>query len=128
MKVNTGSLLIATIALITGLSFSACTSTQPAAPAPIEKVSAKPEMSDAEKHTEYKSIMRKVDKENKKDASFKRIDLSTPELKNWFADITYKLWDGQMSRGQFIAAGLEKFPDRSYEFETISNGLLSSQV
>ena len=69
--------------------------------------------------------MRKVKKENKRNANFKRVNLNTPELKNWFSDITYKLWDQQISGEQFIAAGLEKFPDRAYEFEVIANGLMA---
>ncbi len=121
------TLLITSAITATSLSFTACTGTQPVPPKPqVKQVPAVPVKSDAEKHAEYKSTMKIVGKDIKRDANYKRLDLSTPELKNWFTDITYKLWDGQMSRGQFIAAGLEKFPDRSYEFETISNGLLSN--
>ena len=127
MKMTFKTLLITSAITATGLSFTACTTTQPAPPKPqVKQVPAAPVKSDAEKHAEYKSTMKIVGKEIKRDANYKRLDLSTPELKDWFTDITYKLWDGQISRGQFIAAGLEKFPDRSYEFETISNGLLSN--
>lgn len=120
------TLLITSAITATGLSFTACTTTQPAAPKPqVKQVPAAPVKSDAQKHAEYKSTMKIVGKDIKRDANYKRLDLSTPELKNWFTDITYKLWDGQISRGEFIAAGLEKFPDRHYELETISDGLIS---
>ena len=83
-------------------------------------------MTEEEKQAAYNSAMKKVGKEIKRDANYKRLDLSSTELKNWFTDITYKLWDHQISRGQFIAYGLEKYPDRAYEFEVIADGLLAS--
>ena len=129
MKMTFKTLMITSVITATGLSFTACTTTQPATPKPQAKqVPAAPVKSEAQKHQEYKVAMTQVGKDVKRDANYKRLDLSTPELKNWFTDITYKLWDGQISRGQFIAMGLKKFPDRSYEFETISNGLLSTQA
>ena len=123
------TLLITSAITAIGLSFTACTTTQPVPPKPqVKQVPAAPVKSEAQKHQEYKIAMRKVGKDIKRDANYKRLDLSTPELKNWFTDITYKLWDNQISRGEFIAAGLEKFPRHSYEFETISNRLLSSRA
>jgi hypothetical protein len=108
------------------LSFTACTkSPKPKIPAQTSQVPEEPQMTQEEKQAAYKSTMKKVGAEIKRDANYKRLDLSTPELKNWFTDITYKLWNGEISRGQFIAMGLEKYPDRAYEFEVIANGLLS---
>jgi len=119
-------ILIATLLAATSLSFTACTkSPKPKTPEQVKQVPAEPQMSDAEKQIAYKGTMKKVGAEIKRDANYKRLDLSTPELKNWFTDITYQLWDGQISRGQFIALGLEKYPDRAYEFEIIANGLLA---
>ena len=126
MKMTFKTLLITSVITATGLSFTACTTTRPVPPKPqVKKIPAVPVKSEAEKHQEYKLTMTQVGKDIKRDANYKRLDLSTPELKNWFTDITYKLWDKQISRGQFIAAGLERFPGHSYEFETISNGLIS---
>ena len=129
MKMTLKRLLIASVVTATGLSFTACTTTttRTVSPRPqVKQVPAAPVKSDAQKHEEYKSTMKIVGKDIKRDANYKRLNLSTPELKNWFTDITYRLWDGQISRGQFIATGLEKFPGHSYEFETISRGLLSN--
>ena len=129
MKFTSRSLLMTTFAAVAGLSFTACT------PAPnpnvpvhrpqVKPVPAEPQMSEEEKQAAYNSSMRKVGAEIKRDANYKKLDLSTPELKEWFTDITYKLWDRQISRGQFVAAGLEKYPDRAYEFEVIANGLVT---
>jgi hypothetical protein len=130
MKIKTANLLLTTLVVATGLSFTACTPA-PRPKAPVHKPQvrqkpAKPQMTEEEKQAAYKSAMRKVGMTIKQDASYKKLDLSTPELKEWFTDITYKLWDHQISRGQFVAYGLEKYPDRAYEFQIIADGLLSS--
>jgi len=126
MTIKMRPLFIATLVAAASFSFTACTkSPKPRVPEQSKQVPEKPQMSQEEKQAAYKGTMKKVGAEIKRDANYKRLDLSTPELKNWFTDITYKLWDGQISRGQFIALGLEKYPDRAYEFEVIANGLLS---
>jgi len=129
MKLTSRSLLLTAFSAVVGLSFTACTpAPNPRVPAPkpqVKPVPAEPQMSEEEKQLAYKSSMRKVGAEIKHDANYRKLDLSTPELKEWFTDITYKLWDHQISRGQFVAAGLEKYPDRAYEFEVIANGLVT---
>ena len=126
MRVKTRPLFIAAMVAAASLSFTACTkSPKPKIEEQSRQVPVEPQISEEEKQAAYKSTMKRVGTEIKRDANYKRLDLSTPELKNWFTDITYKLWDGQISRGQFIALGLEKYPDRAYEFEIIANGLLS---
>ena len=130
MKIKSRSLFLASVVIATGLSFTACTRT-PTPAVPVQKKMSKEEsvrmnMTEEEKKAAYNSALKKVGKEIKRDANYKRLDLSSTELKNWFRDITYKLWDHQISRGQFIAYGLEKYPDRAYEFEVIADGLLAS--
>lgn len=131
MKITVKTIVFGTMITALGLSFTACTAKQESvvAPAPKEQIKQAPPpvkvVSDEEKHAQYKESMKKIGTEIKKDASYKKLDLSTPELKEWFSDITYRLWDYQMTQEQFIAAGLAKFPDRRYEFEKISYGLLA---
>ena len=131
MKTKTASLLLTSLVVATGLSFTACTPA-PNPRVPVQKPKqvkhepVKPQMTEEEKQAAYKSAMRNVGMTIKSDASYKKLDLSTPELKEWFTDITYKLWDHQINRSQFIAYGLEKYPDRAYEFQIIADGLLSS--
>ena len=131
MKISVKSLLTTSIIAAAGLGMTACTPTHKQ-PAPVHKPQvkpqepAKPQMSEEEKQAAYKTAMRNTGMMIKKDANYKKLDLSTPELKEWFNDITYKLWDHQISRSQFIAFGLEKYPDRAYEFNVIADGLLSS--
>ena len=132
MKIVTKSLFIASITTI-GLSFTACTKApvQPTpkpqqiqATTPAKPVPQKPQMTEAQKNKAYKNAMRQVGASIKQDLNYQKLDLSTPELKNWFTSITYKVWDHQISREQFVAFGLEKFPQHSYEFNQIALGLL----
>ncbi len=112
--------------IATGLSFTACSSTtqpQPQQTQPQQQVKQKPQITQEQKNSIYKKAMRKVGSDIKQDLNYQKLDLSTPELKNWFTDITYKLWDHQITRGQFVAFGLEKFPQHSYEFNLIADGL-----
>lgn len=132
MKIVTKTLFIASFIAI-GLSFSACTKTpiQPTQkPQQVqqkvkdETPSKKPQMTEAQKNKAYKNAMRKVGESIREDMNYQKLDLSTAELKNWFTDITFRVWDHQISREQFVAFGLEKFPQHSYEFNMIAQGLL----
>ena len=130
MKMTIKTLLSASLVAAVGLGMTACTPAHHPASAPKPhvkpQVPAKPQLSEEEKQAAYKTAMRNTGMAIKKDANYRKLDLSTPELKEWFNDITYKLWDHQITRSQFIAYGLEKYPDRAYEFNVIADGLLSS--
>jgi len=70
----------------------------------------------------YKQTMRSVASGIKHDTKYQRIALDTPEKKAWFRSLTYRLWDRQMTRQQFMAEGLAKYPDRRYEFQFVIDG------
>jgi len=133
MKMVTKSTLFTSLVVATSLSFTACSNTPPPKPQPKpqvkpqpQQVENKPKVTQAQKNSAYKNAMRKVGGIIKQDTNYQKLDLSTPELKDWFTDITYKLWDHQISKDQFIAFGLEKFPQHSYEFNLIANGLMAN--
>jgi len=131
MKIVTKSTFFTSLVVITGLSFTACSNTPTPKPQPkiqpkTQLVEKKPQITEAQKNNAYKSAMRKVGSAIKQDMNYQKLDLSTPELKEWFTDITYKLWDHQLTRGQFVAFGLEKFPKHSYEFNLIADGLMAN--
>ncbi len=81
-----------------------------------------------EKEKAYKSAMQDVGKKIKQDPNYKKLALATPEDKSWFGDLTYKVWDHQITKEQFVSAGLKKYPDRSYEFNFVADGLLSKPL
>lgn len=75
-----------------------------------------------EKLKSYQATMRTVASGIKADPNYERIVLDSPEKKEWFQDITYKLWDKQISDEEFMIQGLAKYPTHRYEFRFISNG------
>ena len=77
---------------------------------------------DKDNKLSYKNTMRSIASGIKNDANYDRIVLDSPEKKEWFQNITYKLWDKQISHEEFIEQGLAKYPTHRYEFQFISNG------
>lgn len=111
------------IAILTALSFSGCTSSSSLLSSPQTKPAPKHyQQPSPEKQEAYQSTMRNVASGIKDDPNYQRIALDTPEKKTWFKDLTYRLWDRQISYSQFMSEGLSKYPDRKYEFNFISNG------
>ena len=70
----------------------------------------------------YQQTMRSVASGIKHDSKYQRIALDTAEKKEWFKTLTYRLWDRQMTRQQFMAEGLAKYPSRRYEFQFVIDG------
>ncbi|SFV52905.1 hypothetical protein MNB_SV-8-1395 [hydrothermal vent metagenome] len=77
------------------------------------------------KQTAYSNTMRKVASGIKNDPNYNRIALDTPEKKSWFRNLTYRLWDRQINKYQFVAEGLKKYPTHKYEFEFVVRGFNS---
>ena len=133
MIFNTNKLLSTSLLITVALSFAACVK-QPApqTQSTAEVQTAQKENIQREKKNEatkthaYKNAMHRVGATIKKDAKYKKLNLNTPQLKNWFTDITYKVWDHKLSKSQFVALGLEKFPNHAYEFNLIADGLLDN--
>ncbi len=70
----------------------------------------------------YQQTMRSVASGIKHDTKYQRIALDTPEKKAWFKSLTYRLWDRQITRQQFMTEGLAKYPNRRYEFQFVVDG------
>ena len=70
----------------------------------------------------YQQTMRSVASGIKHDTNYKRIALDTPEKKEWFKTLTYRLWDRQITRYQFMSEGLAHYPTHRYEFEFVIKG------
>lgn len=116
-----------------GLIFSGCTSSvdhliEPAEPRQAPRpVKAAPVINDyeeptPEKQTAYEKKMREVAAGIKDDLNYQRLALDTPEKKEWFKTLTYRLWDRQITRQQFMKEGLSRYPDHGYEFNFIVRG------
>ena len=124
------------IAVSIALGLSGCTSSMdylldPAEPTqPTQKVQTVQTMPSeydfeeptAEKKAAYEKKMREVASGIKDDPNYQRLALDTPEKKEWFKKLTYRLWDRQITRQQFVSEGLKRYPDHGYEFNFIVRG------
>ena len=111
------------IAILTALSFSGCTSSSNLLSSPkIETAPKHYQKPTPEKQEAYQKTMRNVASGIQNDPNYQRITLDTPEKKAWFKDLTYRLWDRQMTRSEFISEGLRKYPDHRYELNFVSSG------
>lgn len=114
------------------LGLSGCTSSidhliEPSQPTYTQSTQARStqynyEAATPQKQQAYEKTMRKVASGIKDDPNYQRLALDTPEKKEWFKNLTYRLWDRQMTRQQFIAEGLKKYPNHGYEFNFIVSG------
>ena len=116
------------IVTIIGFAFTGCSNplgslTPSATKDPVHTNAYK--SASAAKQTAYNNTMRKVASGIKNDPNYNRIALDTPEKKSWFRDLTYRLWDRQISKYQFVAEGLKKYPTHKYEFEFVTRGFNS---
>ncbi len=83
---------------------------------------AKYEQPTARKMPLYQKTMMKVASKIKYDQRYNKIELNTPQKKAWFKQITYQLWDRQITKEQFVAIGLSKYPTHQYEFDFVVKG------
>ncbi|MGW8169457.1 MAG: hypothetical protein ACWGHH_05580 [Sulfurovaceae bacterium] len=60
----------------------------------------------------------------KQDPKYNKINLETKEEKDWFKKLSYRLWDRQITKIQFIEAGVTRYPSNHYEFDLIATLLL----
>ena len=111
------------LAALAGFAFTACTpSLDLPGPSETSYVQKTYEDPTPEKMEQYKQKMEEVASRIKDDSRYDRIVLDTPEKKSWFKDLTYRLWDRQITRTQFMAEGLKKYPTHRYEFEFVIRG------
>jgi hypothetical protein len=110
---------------IAALALSGCTNsiTSPLTPAPVPVVKKIPyAQASAEKQERFHEDMIAVANSTKSDPNYHRMALDTPEKKSWFKNLMYQLWDGQITKAQFVAEGVSKYPTHKYEFEFVANG------
>jgi len=76
----------------------------------------------AQKSEKFQEVMKIVAKSTLDDKRYNKMALNTPEKKAWFKNLMYRLWDRQITRGQFIDEGLRRYPTKRYEFTYVANG------
>jgi hypothetical protein len=73
----------------------------------------------AEKEEIFQKVMHSIGLKIQDDDAYQYMDFDTPEQKKWFKILTYRLWDRQITRQEFLSQGLAKYPHNKYEFEFI---------
>ena len=67
--------------------------------------------------------MSQVATELNNDPSYRRLPLDGPDDQRWFTDLAYSLYKNQITTAQFVAKGVERFPDYQDSFQTIAKKL-----
>jgi len=113
-------LLLASLSI---LGLSGCTSsTAKVTPMQNRKVIGNYERPTPYKLSLYNKTMLTVASSIKRDRKYRRIALDTPRKKEWFRVLTYRLWDRQITRNQFMKEGLAHYPKHKYELIFIIKG------
>ncbi|MEA3433914.1 MAG: hypothetical protein U9R13_04980 [Campylobacterota bacterium] len=106
--------------VLAGLSFSGCTdSMNTISPSASARTYQTPT---PQKEAIFHKTMKEVALSTRDNPKYNRMALETPEKKEWFKTLMYRLWDRQITRDQFISEGLTKYPTHQYEFAFIANG------
>jgi len=59
----------------------------------------------------------------RKKPDYKRIPLDTKEDQEWFINLAFLFWDGKSTRDEFIAGGIQRFPEHRSSFEFLADEL-----
>jgi len=105
------------IVLLAGLSFTGCTNSGTSLSPSTTYQKPTPQ-----KEERFHKTMKEVALSTRDNPKYNRMALETPEKKEWFKTLMYRLWDRQITRSQFISEGLAKYPTHQYEFAFIANG------
>ena len=74
------------------------------------------------KPQEYWVVMKNVALDTKQDKKYKKMSIPKSQ-KKWFRELTYLLWDRQITKHKFLKEGLKKYPGHRYELNFIINGM-----
>ncbi len=61
----------------------------------------------------YRAVIKTI----QTDSNYKKFPLKGDKELKWFNTISFKLWDKQISKDQFISEGLKRFPGYKESFE-----------
>ncbi len=108
------------IVVLAGLGFTGCSdSMNSLTPSSSARTYQK---ATPQKEARFHKTMKEVALSTRDNPKYNRMALDTAEKKEWFSTLMYHLWDRQITRDQFIAEGLTKYPTHQYEFAFIADG------
>jgi len=108
------TILISTV--LAALTFTGCTdSMMSATPAVAYQAPTDAKMA------KFKPVMTEVALSTRSDPNYNKMTIRA-EDKEWFQMLMYRYWDRQMTRSQFVAEGISRYPGHNYEFAFIADG------
>ena len=108
------TILITTV--LAALTFTGCTDSMTSAtPAATYQAPTDAKMA------KFKPVMTEVALSTRNDPKYNKMTIK-PEDKEWFQLLMYHYWDRQITRSQFVAEGISRYPGHNYEFAFIANG------
>jgi hypothetical protein len=113
-NINILSIMLFTLFLMTGCALQLDTT----------YMGSQNEQIPATKEKAFNDKLEQVASVVKNDLKYKKINLDTEEAKDWFKKLSYKLWDKQITKTQFIQAGVIRYPSNYYEFDLVAHWLL----
>lgn len=69
----------------------------------------------------YEAHMRSLANQIQSDKKYTRLDLNTHEKKEWFKNLTFRLWNEEINKSTFISEGLKRYPRHQYEFNLLAD-------
>ncbi len=79
------------------------------------------DLEDPDKQAGFKEAINHVVSAISKDENYVRIPLNSQEQKEWFTARAFLLWDGEITKEQFIKFGKEAYPGYESSFTTIAS-------
>jgi len=109
--------------LFTGCSLDTLSPSTPSARIAQDRTHNTVSSSHAVEDTRFQQVMSALVQRIKTNPNYQKIGLKTPEEKQWFKNLLYKLWHRDITREQFIAEGVKRYPDKRYEFTFIADAM-----
>ena len=121
MKMRFLSYALITSLFMSGCSYDALTAQNTAPTQRIAHTQTSP-MTHVAPHG-FDDVMQALVAQIKADANYRKIGLKTPKEKQWFKATLYKLWHRDITRSDFIAQGVKRYPTKRYEFTFIADAM-----
>lgn len=76
---------------------------------------------------QYSITMAEVQWQLSKNQNFKPLPVSNNEDMNWYADLTYKIWNNEIEKEDFIAQAVEYKKGYRESFELIADSIIENK-
>lgn len=79
------------------------------------------DLENPQKQSDFTQELQHVVNVVSKDSTYQRIPIDTPGDREWFTARAFLLWDGMITREQFVKFGVERFPQYESSFFKVAS-------